>query len=71
MNTWRNASLAVTTVALLALTTACGQERGTASPSGQAVGNAAPAQRPADGAYGSDGGYGSDAAEGGARKEAG
>ncbi|MFD9542880.1 SCO0930 family lipoprotein [Streptomyces sp. NPDC060022] len=60
MNTWRNASLAVTTVALLALTTACGQEKGTASPNGQAVGNAAPAQQPADSGYGSDGGYGSD-----------
>ncbi|MET7367782.1 SCO0930 family lipoprotein [Streptomyces sp. NPDC005566] len=61
MNTWRNASLAVTTVALLALTTACGQEKGTATPNGQAVGNAAPAQQQADSGYGSDGGYGSDA----------
>nr|WP_104783009.1 hypothetical protein [Streptomyces sp. QL37]PPQ55651.1 hypothetical protein C5F59_02295 [Streptomyces sp. QL37] len=43
MDTWRNASLAVTAAALLALTTACGQEKDTASPNGQAVGNAAPA----------------------------
>ncbi len=42
MNTWRNASLAVTAAALLTLTTACGQEQGT-SPNGQSVGNAAPA----------------------------
>ncbi|MFJ8173405.1 SCO0930 family lipoprotein [Streptomyces sp. NPDC094473] len=71
MNTWRNASLAVTAVALLALTTACGQEKGTASPNGQAVGNAAPAQQPADSGYGSDGGYGSDVGAGTAPKEAG
>ncbi|MFG2589584.1 SCO0930 family lipoprotein [Streptomyces sp. NPDC048438] len=71
MNTWRNASLAVTAAALLALTTACGQEKGTASPNGQAVGNAAPAQQPADSGYGSDGGYGSGAAAGGTAKEAG
>ncbi|MFH9470531.1 SCO0930 family lipoprotein [Streptomyces clavifer] len=60
MNTWRNASLAVTAAALLTLTTACGQENGTSSPNGQAVGNAAPAQQPAGSGYGSDGGYGSD-----------
>ncbi|MDX3324913.1 MULTISPECIES: SCO0930 family lipoprotein [Streptomyces] len=71
MNTWRNASLAVTAVALLALTTACGQEKGTASPNGQAVGNAAPAQQPADSGYGSDGGYGSDVGADTAPKEAG
>lgn len=72
MNTWRNASLAVTTVALLALTTACGQEKGTATPNGQAVGNAAPAQQPADSGYGSDGGYGSDTgADAAGAKEAG
>ncbi|MGW1813832.1 SCO0930 family lipoprotein [Streptomyces sp. NPDC002125] len=69
MNTWRNASLAVTALALVALTTACGQEKGTASPNGQAVGNAAPAQQPADSGYGSDGGYGSGAST--APKEAG
>lgn len=66
MNTWRNASLAVTAAALLTLTTACGQEQGTASPNGQSVGNAAPAQQPAESGYGSaGGGYGS-----GADKEA-
>ncbi|WP_411080152.1 SCO0930 family lipoprotein [Streptomyces sp. cmx-18-6] len=60
MNTWRNASLAVTAAALLTLTTACGQEQGTASPNGQSVGNAAPAQQPAEGGYGNGGdGYGS------------
>ncbi|MBM7440152.1 putative lipoprotein with Yx(FWY)xxD motif [Streptomyces sp. HB132] len=58
-------------MALLVLTTACGQERATASCDGRAVGNAAPAQQAADGAYGSDGGDGSDAAAGGAREEAG
>ncbi|MET9494701.1 SCO0930 family lipoprotein [Streptomyces sp. NPDC006552] len=51
---WRNASLAVTAAALLALTTACGQEAGGTATNGQNVGNAAPAQ----GGYGSDG-YGS------------
>ncbi|MGW0783336.1 SCO0930 family lipoprotein [Streptomyces sp. NPDC002913] len=69
MSTWRNASLAVTALALVALTTACGQEKGTASPNGQAVGNAAPAQQPADSGYGSDGAYGSGAST--APKEAG
>lgn len=57
MNTWRNASLAVTAVAVLALTTACGQDQGE-SPNGQAVGAAAPA----DAGYGSDGGYGDESA---------
>lgn len=71
MNTWRNASLAMTAVALLALTTACGQEKGSVSPNGQAVGNAAPAQQPADSGYGSDGGYGSGADTGAAPKQAG
>ncbi|MFJ2022206.1 SCO0930 family lipoprotein [Streptomyces sp. NPDC087897] len=62
MNTWRNASLAVTAAALLTLTTACGQEKGDASPNGRAVGNAAPARQPADSGYGSaGGGYGSGA----------
>ncbi|MFB8026928.1 SCO0930 family lipoprotein [Streptomyces sp. NPDC056465] len=71
MDTWRNASLAVTAVALLALTTACGQEKGSVSPNGQAVGNAAPAQQPADSGYGSDGGYGSGSDTGTAPKQAG
>ena len=35
MNTWRNASLAVTAAAVLALTTACGQEKGTETPNGR------------------------------------
>ncbi|RFU88103.1 hypothetical protein DY218_03025 [Streptomyces triticagri] len=56
MNTWRNASIAVTAAAVLALTTACGQEQGSDSPNGQSVGNAAPAE----GGYGSGGAYGSD-----------
>ncbi|MDX3855825.1 SCO0930 family lipoprotein [Streptomyces sp. AK02-01A] len=58
MNTWRNASLAVTAVAVLSLTTACGQEQGT-NTNGQPVGAAAPAAQPADGGYGADSGYGS------------
>ncbi|GAA2299935.1 SCO0930 family lipoprotein [Streptomyces kunmingensis] len=53
---WRSASLVATAAALLALTTACGQEDGGTSTNGQNVGNAAPAQ----GGYGSDG-YGSSA----------
>ncbi|NEB73942.1 hypothetical protein G3I40_01605 [Streptomyces sp. SID14478] len=52
---WRSASLVATGAALLALTTACGQENGGASSNGQNVGNAAPAQ----GGYGADDGYGS------------
>ncbi|MET9479158.1 SCO0930 family lipoprotein [Streptomyces sp. NPDC006638] len=56
MNTWRNASLAVTAVAVLALTTACGQEQGTPT-NGAPVGAAAAAGDD----YGSDA-YGSDAA---------
>ncbi|MEV0011790.1 SCO0930 family lipoprotein [Streptomyces sp. NPDC047973] len=67
MKTWRNASLAVTAAALLALTTACGQGEGDVSPRGQAVGNAAPAE----GGYGSDGGYGAGSAGAGASKPAG
>lgn len=68
MSSWRNASLAVTAAALLALTTACGPERGTKTPNGQNVGNADPAGRDTGSGYGSDGygsgsGYGSDGAE--------
>ncbi|MFJ8648742.1 SCO0930 family lipoprotein [Streptomyces sp. NPDC093546] len=69
MKTWRNASLAVTAAAVLALTTACGQEKGSQTPNGQSVGAAAPAGAPAENAagYGSDDGYGSGAAaQGGA-----
>ncbi|WP_328885552.1 SCO0930 family lipoprotein [Streptomyces sp. NBC_00316] len=62
MNTWRNASLAVTAAALLALTTACGQDKGTESI-GQNVGNASPAGQAGSG-YGTDGGYGSDSGYG-------
>ncbi|MFJ1914646.1 SCO0930 family lipoprotein [Streptomyces sp. NPDC088147] len=61
MNTWRNASLAVTAVAVLALTTACGQEQGTTT-NGQSVG----AAKPADAGYGADTGYGSDTGAAGA-----
>lgn len=63
MNTWRNASLAVTAAAVLALTTACGQDTGSQTPNGQAVGAANPANQPADGGYGSDSGYGSGAGD--------
>ncbi|MEV6396070.1 SCO0930 family lipoprotein [Streptomyces sp. NPDC051907] len=64
MNTWRNASLAVTAAAVLALTTACGQEKGVENPNGQAVGAANPAQQPAagGGGYGSGGGAAQQAA---------
>ncbi|PVE13315.1 SCO0930 family lipoprotein [Streptomyces scopuliridis] len=61
MNTWRNASLAVTAVAVLALTTACGQDQGT-NTNGQSVG----AAKPADAGYGADSGYGSDTGAAGA-----
>ncbi len=44
MKTWRSASIAAAAAALLALTTACGQEKGSDEPNGQSVGNAAPAQ---------------------------
>jgi predicted lipoprotein with Yx(FWY)xxD motif len=57
MNTWRSASLVATAAAVLALTTACGQEKGDQAPAG-AVGAAAPA---AEGGYGSSDGYGSGA----------
>ncbi|CAM5390870.1 lipoprotein [Streptomyces spiroverticillatus] len=43
MGTWRNVSLAVTAAAVLALTTACGQDNGNASPGAQSVANPAPA----------------------------
>ncbi|MEV0443283.1 SCO0930 family lipoprotein [Streptomyces spectabilis] len=56
MKTWRSASLVATAAAVLALTTACGQDEGEQSPKGQNVGNEAPA---GDG-YGSDDGYGAD-----------
>lgn len=55
MNSRRNASLVVAAVAVLALTTACGQEKGTET-NGQSVG----AAQPAAGGYGTDSGYGAD-----------
>lgn len=64
MKTWRNASLAVTAAAVLALTTACGQET-EAQPNGQAVGAVNPAGQPAaNSGYGS--GYGAGAGAGAA-----
>ncbi|WP_353947297.1 SCO0930 family lipoprotein [Streptomyces sp. HUAS MG91] len=48
---WRSASLAATGAALLALTTACGQDTGAQNTTGQNVGNASKAQ----GGYGSSG----------------
>ncbi|GAA2960195.1 SCO0930 family lipoprotein [Streptomyces enissocaesilis] len=60
MNTWRNVSFAVTAAAVMALTTACGQDKVTESPDSRSVGNANPAQQPADSGYGSDTGYGED-----------
>ncbi|WP_274564406.1 SCO0930 family lipoprotein [Streptomyces spiramyceticus] len=71
MKTWRNASLAVTAAAVMALTTACGQDTADQSPNGQSVGNANPAQQPADSGYGSDTGYGEDSGEQAAPKAAG
>ncbi|PRH79233.1 hypothetical protein C6N75_10660 [Streptomyces solincola] len=66
MNTWRNASLALTAAAVLTLTTACGQDDGGQAPAGS-VGAAAPAGAPADNAGGYGSGYGS---AGGAKTEA-
>lgn len=64
MKTWRNASLAVTAAAVLALTTACGQET-EPQPNGQAVGAVNPAGQPAaNSGYGS--GYGAGAGAGAA-----
>ncbi|MFJ2116599.1 MULTISPECIES: SCO0930 family lipoprotein [unclassified Streptomyces] len=59
MNTWRNASLAVTAAAVLALTTACGQDQAT-NTTGQSVGAAGVAQ-PADAGYGAGAAAGTDA----------
>ncbi|MFF8828702.1 SCO0930 family lipoprotein [Streptomyces sp. NPDC015131] len=65
MKTWRNASLALSAAAVLALTTACGQEKGGQAPAGS-VGAAAPAGAPAENGagYGSGTGYGSGAGSG-------
>ncbi|MFG2869287.1 SCO0930 family lipoprotein [Streptomyces sp. NPDC048338] len=70
MKTWRNAALAVTAVAVLALTTACGQEQGDQTLGGQPAGAAKPAGAPAENGYGNDG-YGSDAGAAEAAKSAG
>ncbi|MFD9033493.1 SCO0930 family lipoprotein [Streptomyces sp. NPDC059567] len=68
MKTWGNAALALTAAAMLALTTACGQEQGSSSLGGQPAGAANPAGAPADNGYSSggyaSGGYGSDAGSG-------
>ncbi|GHH53180.1 SCO0930 family lipoprotein [Streptomyces candidus] len=54
MNSWRNVSLAVTAAAVLAMTTACGQDGADGAPGSRTVGNPAPAQRPAQDGYGED-----------------
>ncbi|MEU9859290.1 SCO0930 family lipoprotein [Streptomyces sp. NPDC047971] len=73
MKTWGNAALALTAAAMLALTTACGQEQGSSSLGGQPAGAANPAGAPADNGYSSggyaSGGYGD--AGGGAAEPAG
>ncbi|MFE0133202.1 SCO0930 family lipoprotein [Streptomyces sp. NPDC059037] len=66
MKTWRSASLVATAAAMLALTTACGQEKGDQSPNGQNVGN----QAPAEGGYGAGDGYGADSGDAEAGAEA-
>ncbi|MFB7371399.1 SCO0930 family lipoprotein [Streptomyces sp. NPDC056222] len=75
MKTWGNAALALTAAAMLALTTACGQEQGESSLGGQPAGAANPAGAPADNGYSSggyaSGGYGSDAGAGAAAEPAG
>ncbi|AXG81524.1 SCO0930 family lipoprotein [Streptomyces paludis] len=60
MNTWRNASLAVTAAAVLALTTACGQDQG--ATNGQSVGAVSPAD--AGAGYGGAGSSGSGSGSG-------
>ncbi|MFC7309642.1 SCO0930 family lipoprotein [Streptomyces monticola] len=61
MNTWRSASVALTAAALLALTTACGQDQAGDGAEGQNVGNAAPAEGGYGDGYGAEGGTGSGA----------
>ncbi|MFI9155119.1 SCO0930 family lipoprotein [Streptomyces sp. NPDC053367] len=61
---WRSASFVMGAVAVLALTTACGQEEGT-QPTSQNVGAAAPA-----GGYGVGSGGGYDAGTGGTQQDA-
>ncbi|MGW2014545.1 SCO0930 family lipoprotein [Streptomyces sp. NPDC001927] len=72
MKTWRNAALALTAAAVLALTTACGQEKGDQTLGGQPAGAANPAGAPADSGYASGGyGSGSGAADGSGAEPAG
>ncbi|MFE3329134.1 SCO0930 family lipoprotein [Streptomyces sp. NPDC059176] len=71
MKTWRNASLAVTAAAVLALTTACGQDKGATQTNGQAVGVANPAGQPAAGSGYGNAGYGGDAGDAATPKTAG
>ncbi|MFJ8666341.1 SCO0930 family lipoprotein [Streptomyces sp. NPDC093600] len=63
MRTWRNTALALTAAAVLALTTACGQEQGGQSIGNAPAGAANPAGAPAENGYASggyaSGGYGS------------
>jgi predicted lipoprotein with Yx(FWY)xxD motif len=68
MNTWRSASLVVSAVAVMALTTACGSEDA-GQTSGQSLGNAAAAQPGAESGYGSDYRSGTSAAAGNAQAE--
>ncbi|WP_137991944.1 SCO0930 family lipoprotein [Streptomyces vilmorinianum] len=67
MKTWGNAARALTAAAVLALTTACGQEQGESTLGGQPAGAVNPAGAPADSGYGSSGyasgGYGSGSGE--------
>lgn len=68
MRSWRNAALALTAAAVLALTTACGQEQGGQSLGGQPAGAANPAGAAAENGYGA-GGYGSGGDASGAEAE--
>ncbi|WP_418960446.1 SCO0930 family lipoprotein [Streptomyces tritici] len=65
MKNWRKISLAATAAALLALTTACGQEQGEQSLGGSPAGAANPAAAPGEGGYGDA--YGGGAAAGGSK----
>ncbi|MGA4838344.1 SCO0930 family lipoprotein [Streptomyces sp. G45] len=70
----RGASLVVAGAALLALTTACGQDGGDGneqSPKGQSVGNEAPVKDGKGDGYGSGDGYGADSGDGADRADGG
>ncbi|WP_433548938.1 SCO0930 family lipoprotein [Streptomyces sp. CA-294286] len=55
MNSWRSVSLAVTAAAVLAMTTACGQDGGNGNAASRSVGDPAAAQQPpAHDGYGED-----------------